>query len=117
MAAMDENPYKAPAEDARASSRKTIGVGRHFILIVAFSCALVSALSLFAFGLTVGEIATAQGIAASQMYAVWAGVFLMNAATWAATAWALWSKRSRIAIAAVLADVLALAFGYLGGVP
>ncbi len=110
---MDENPYQAPAE-GRPSGHASSDSAKAIASLLFFVSVLIAALCLFAFGLAVGEIITARNAAAFRLYSIWATVLLVNAAAWAATAWALRSKRTKLMIAAFLADVLAFVFGVLG---
>ena len=110
---MDENPYKAPTNDGQTSGQKTPGLGRRVTVILAFPCFLIAGLSLFALGLAAGEIAAVPNMGASRMYMMLAAVFLISAATWGATGWALWTNRSRLAIAVILGSAIAIALGAL----
>lgn len=110
---MDENPYQAPAE-ARPSGQTSSDSAKAIASLLFFVCVLITALCLFAFGLAVGEIITARDAAAFRLYSIWAAVLLVNAAAWASTAWAIRSKRTKLLIAAFLADLLAFALGFLG---
>jgi hypothetical protein len=110
---MDENPYQAPAE-GRPSGQTSSVWAKAIASLLFFVSVLAAALSLFAFGLAVGEIITARNAGAVRLYSIWAAVLLVNAAAWAATAWAIRAKRTKLMIAAFLAVVLGFVLGFLG---
>lgn len=114
MVGMEENPYKAPSDDALVAGQKRIGFGRCLTVICIVPCLVIAAVCLFAIGLDLALIALVSGIDFTWMHLAWWTLYLLNAATWAATSWAIWANRSRAVIAALLADVAALMLGYLG---
>lgn len=114
MVDMEENPYKAPSDDDFAVNQKRVSLGRCLAVICIAPCLLIAAVCLFSIGLDLVLIALVSGIDFTWMHLAWWTLYLLNAATWAATAWAIWANRSRAVIAAFLADVVALMLGYLG---
>ncbi len=95
MACMNENPYQAPAEDGEATGRKPVSVGRRIAVICIFPCLLIAAFCLLSIGVGVVFFATNSGISMGFRDWLYAGLYLLNAATWTATAWAIWANRSR----------------------
>ena len=114
MVGMEENPYKAPSDENFATDRKRVGLGRCLALICIFPGLLIVAYCLFAIGVGVIAVALDARTGFPWMYLVWWVLYAVNAATWTATAWAIWANRSRAVIAALLADVVALMLAYLG---
>ena len=114
MVGMDENPYKAPSHDHSATDRKKVGCGRCLALIGIFPCLLIVVYCLFAIAVGVIAMAVDSRIGFPWKYLVWWTMYAVNAATWTATAWAIWANRRRAVIAALLADAVALVLGYIG---
>lgn len=102
---MDENPYKAPVEQAPIGSKVTIW--RRIAVVLIVPCILIAAHSFVSIAVMVALIAT------SKEPVDWSvlqfGVYLLNGVTWSATAWTIWANRSRAVIAALCADVVVAA--------
>jgi hypothetical protein len=102
---MEENPYKSPVEPA--SSRSKVTIGRRIAVVLMVPCILMAVWFFVSIVLLATLIFTSE---VPVGWTVWQfGVYLLNAATWGATAWAIWANRSRAVIAALCADVAAAA--------
>lgn len=110
---MNENPFLAPAEDRAATDRKPISLKRRIALFWIVPCLLIVAFCLIPIGCAILEIVTVRNMDLNSAESVLTAIYFMNATTWSATAWAIWKNRSRAIIAALFADILALALGLL----
>lgn len=113
MVCMNENPYQAPPADGEMTERKRVSLGRRIALLCIFPCLLIVAFCLVPVGCAILEIAAVRSMDLSSAESILTALYFMNAATWSATAWAIWANRSRAVIVALLADALAMALGVL----
>jgi hypothetical protein len=101
---MDENPYRAPAEDNEHS------INRRRWATVFFALLCLGMAAFFAISAVVAPIAIfADGAEATVWWVARAVIWgLANAATWCFTAWATWTSRTKLRTVAIFSDLAAL---------
>lgn len=110
---MDENPYKAPGEDAGSDRPSASSRQRWLAILLAFPCLLPSWLCLFVVYLAAAKVAMndyrAYGPFSLGEAVLGIGIYSASAVSWAVTIWAAWKGRTYSAMVAMLADVALIA--------
>lgn len=112
---MDENPYMAPrpykAPKEIEPGKPPVTIRRRIAVVLIIPCCVLIA----GFFFIIIAYSTIETIAHPRLPFRWkdvlpGGIFgLLNGLTWSVTAWAIWTNRSRAAIAAFCADIVAFA--------
>lgn len=105
---MDENPYKAPCEEANEAASVASNSRSLFATIFALFSLVMTAFFLFVFVILMADfLETSPALKdwSEAAAAVWG---LLNSAMWGATAAATWANRERLRAIMLFADLLVL---------